>query len=146
MEHSEQGHHADVRTAMDLLFALLEQLDSGDNEIVFLADEGGSWQVGMDPEKVLPTYFTSLAAVVEPEVYAARVMEIIDAHGAYNAAKWLKAARKVANPPAIRLKKEVIMHHPWADVAEWVASCAPSNGCAREIEQRELHAADFKIL
>ena len=97
IEHSEQGHHADVRTAMDLLFALLEQLDSGDNEIVFFADEGGSWQVGMDQEKVLPTYFTSLAAVVEPEVYAARVMEIIDAHGAYNAAKWLKAARKVAN-------------------------------------------------
>lgn len=97
VEHSGKGHHADVCRAMDLLFGLLKQLDSGDDEMVFFADEGGSWQVGVDNGNVLPAYFTSLAAMTEPEAYAARVVEIIDAHASYSAEKFLKAARKVAN-------------------------------------------------
>jgi hypothetical protein len=97
VEHSGKGHHAEVRTAMDLLFELLEQLDRGDDEIVFFADEGGSWQVGINNGKVLPAYFISLAAVAEPETYAARVAEIIDEHASYEAEKFLKVARKVAN-------------------------------------------------
>jgi hypothetical protein len=95
--HSGKGHHAEVCAAMDLLFELLEQLDSGDDEIIFFADEGGSWQVGVDNGKVLPTYFASLAAVAEPEAYASRVAEVIDAHASYDSEKFLKAARKAAN-------------------------------------------------
>lgn len=69
----------------------------GDDEIVFFADEGGSWQVGINNGKVLPAYFTSLAAVAEPETYAARVTEIIDEHASYESDKFLKVARKVAD-------------------------------------------------
>jgi hypothetical protein len=97
IEHSGKGHHGEVCAAMDLLFELLDQLDRGGDEVVFFADEGGSWQVGIHEEKVLPIYFTSLAAVAEPEVYAARVKAIIEARGSYNATKLLKAARTVAN-------------------------------------------------
>jgi hypothetical protein len=97
IEHSQQGHHAKVRAAMDLLFELLEQLDSGDNEIVFFADEGGSWQVGINNRKVLAAYFASLAAVAEPEEYAARVVEVIEARASYDSEKFLRAARKAAN-------------------------------------------------
>lgn len=82
---------------MDLLFELLEQLDSGDNEIVFFADEGGSWQVGINNGKVLPVYFASLAAVAEPEEYAARVVEVIEVRASYDSEKFLRAARKAAN-------------------------------------------------
>ena len=94
---SHQGHHAEVCTAIALLFELLEQIDDGSDDIIFFADEGGSWQVGVDEENILPAYFTSLAAVAEPESYASRVMEMIDAHGSYKATSFLKAARKVAN-------------------------------------------------
>jgi hypothetical protein len=94
---SHQGHHAEVRTVMDLLFELLERIDTGSDDIIFFADEAGSWQVGIDDEHLLPIYFTSLAAVAKPEAYAARVEEVIAAHGAYNAATFRKAARKAAN-------------------------------------------------
>jgi hypothetical protein len=82
---------------MDLLFELLAQLDTGDDEIIFFADEAGSWQVGIDDEKVLPAYFASLAAVAEPEEYAARVAEVIEERDSYASEKFLKAARKAAN-------------------------------------------------
>jgi hypothetical protein len=97
VEHSGKGDHGEVRTAMDLLFELLEQLDRGDDQIVFFADEGGSWQVGINHGKVLPAYFASLAAVAEPEEYATRVAEVIEEHASYDSETFLKAARKAAN-------------------------------------------------
>ncbi|MBV8887275.1 MAG: hypothetical protein JO235_25225 [Chroococcidiopsidaceae cyanobacterium CP_BM_RX_35] len=97
VELSAQGHHAEVHAAMDLLFELLAQLDIGNDEIIFFADEAGSWQVGINDEKVLPTYFTTLAAVAKPEDYALRVMEIIKQHGSYASEKFSEVARKVAN-------------------------------------------------
>ena len=96
VELSGKGHHAEARHAMDLLFELLRQIDSGE-DIIFFADEGGSWQVGMDEKKVLPAYFTSLAAVAAPEEYAARVLEVIQEHGSHDRERLLRAARKGAN-------------------------------------------------
>jgi len=97
VEFSGQGHHAEVHSAMDLLFELLAQLDTGSDEIIFFADEPGSWQVGINDDKVLPAYFTSLAAVAEPEDYAVRVMEVIKEHGSYASENFFEAARKAAN-------------------------------------------------
>jgi hypothetical protein len=73
VELSGKGHHAEARKAMDLIFELLHQIDSSSDDIIFFADEGGSWQVGVNEEKVLPAYFRSLAAVAEPDEYAANV-------------------------------------------------------------------------
>ncbi len=95
---SDQGHHAVVRTAMDLLFELLTEIDTGSDTIIFFADEGGSWQVGIDNNTVLPAYFTSLAAVAEPQEYAARVKAVIHAQVFYDKETFYKAARKAANP------------------------------------------------
>jgi hypothetical protein len=39
---------AEVREAMDILFGLLNHMDQGHDDIIFFADEGGSWQVGVD--------------------------------------------------------------------------------------------------
>jgi hypothetical protein len=35
-----------TREAMDILFDLLRHIDDGYDDVVFFADEGGSWQVG----------------------------------------------------------------------------------------------------
>ena len=94
---STKGHHAEVRTAMDLLFELLAEIDTGSDEIIFFADEGGSWQVGLDEEKVLPAYFCSLAATATPEEYANSVKKLIEEFSPYDRDKFLKSARKVAN-------------------------------------------------
>ena len=44
----------DVREAFEIIFSLLDRLDSGDDEVIFFADEAGAWQVGVEWEKVLP--------------------------------------------------------------------------------------------
>jgi hypothetical protein len=92
-----EGHHAVAREAMDLLFELLEQIDRDPDSIIFFADEAGSWQVGVDYDRVLSGYFTSLAAVAEPEQYAERVTGLIEEHASYNWDKLLRAARRVAS-------------------------------------------------
>ena len=82
---------------MELLFELLDEIDRGSDKVIFFADEGGSWQVGVDDVKVLPAYFTSLAATTLPEEYAARVREMVQEYGSYKAERVLRAARQAAN-------------------------------------------------
>jgi len=102
---SAKGYHAEARSAMDLLFELLAEIDTGSDEIVFFADEGGSWQVGLDEEKVMPAYFCSLAATATPEEYANNVRKLIEGRGTYNRDKFLKSARKVADPAQRKVLK-----------------------------------------
>ena len=84
---------AAVCQAFDILLGLLDRIDEGDDDIIFFADEGGSWQVGMNWEKVLPAYFACLAATAEPDEYARRVVETIEEHGSYRRDKYLARAR-----------------------------------------------------
>ncbi len=54
------GDPAEAREAFELLFGLLRRIDEGEDDIIFFADEAGSWQVGVDwpkaegPARVLP--------------------------------------------------------------------------------------------
>ena len=52
-----KGPRAQVRKAFELLFSLLRRLDTDSNDVVFFADEGGSWQVGVDWRVALAGYF-----------------------------------------------------------------------------------------
>ncbi len=47
-EQSKKRNVAGVRHAFDILFELLDRFDDGDDRMVFFADEGGSWMVGVD--------------------------------------------------------------------------------------------------
>jgi hypothetical protein len=89
---------AEICQAFDILFVLLDRLDEGDDDIIFFADEGGSWEVGVDWEKVLPAWFACLAATTEPDEYARCVTQAIEKHGSYRREKYLAGARKVATP------------------------------------------------
>src|SRR5438093_5397812 len=62
-----KSNPTEVRQAMDILFGLLNHIDKGDDDVIFFADEGGSWQVGVDWAKVLPVWFKVLSATAEPE-------------------------------------------------------------------------------
>jgi hypothetical protein len=88
----------EVCQAFDILFALLDRIDEGVDDIVFFADEGGSWQVGVNWEKVLPAWFTCLSATAGPEEYVRRVVEMIEEHGNYGRDKYLARARRIATP------------------------------------------------
>jgi hypothetical protein len=97
---------AEVCQAFDVLLALLDRIDEG-LDIIFFADEGGSWQVGADWAKVLPAWFTSLSATAEPEEYARRVVEVVDKHEKYRRDKHLAKARRIATPAQRKALREI---------------------------------------
>ncbi|MGE0490545.1 MAG: hypothetical protein AB7S38_15165 [Vulcanimicrobiota bacterium] len=85
------------RQAFDSLFALLRCLDDGD-EIVFFADEGGSWQVCLDWSQVLRAYFACLSQTVEPTSYAKAVDAIINDFVSHDRVRHLHVALALATP------------------------------------------------
>ena len=94
---SAKGPLSPVREAFELLFALLRRLDRDPESVVFFADEGGSWQVGVDWRAALPAYFRCLADVAPPTHFVREVDRAIADFADYDRPKHLAAARRVAN-------------------------------------------------
>lgn len=86
----------EARDAFDTLFALLRHIDEGHDDIVFFADEGGSWQVCIDWGKVFPAWFRCLSKVAGAAEFADAVVEIVDAFAAFSRDRYFAAARKMA--------------------------------------------------
>jgi hypothetical protein len=96
--HAQTKEPASVCQAFGIIFGLLDRLDGGRDDIVFFADEGGAWQVGVDWGTVLPAWFTVLSATTQPEEYAERVAGVLDRHYSYGSTKMLRVARRIATP------------------------------------------------
>lgn len=92
------GAPADMREAFDILFGLLDRIDEGHDDVIFFADEGGSWQVGVDWERVLPTWFKALSATAAPGEYAERITALLSRHFKSGRDRMLALARKTATP------------------------------------------------
>ena len=92
----KKGNPAEVREAMDVLFGLLNYIDKGHDDVIFFADEGGSWQVGVDWAKVLPVWFKVLSATAEPQEYAERITALLSCQYRYGRDKMLAIARRTA--------------------------------------------------
>jgi hypothetical protein len=90
---SSAGDAAEAREAFELIFALLRRLNEGEDDIIFFADEAGSWQVGVDWSRVLPAYFRSLAATAPAEEYARLAVAVVRDFVHHDAAKYLSRAR-----------------------------------------------------
>ncbi len=98
VEQAKKRNVAGVRCAFDILFELLDRFDDADDMMVFFADEGGSWMVGIDWKQVLPAWFSVLAATADPAEYARRFETFVDRHCNYQRAELLAEARQVATP------------------------------------------------
>lgn len=85
------------RNAFDALFGLMDCINRGE-DIVFFADEGGSWQVGVDWKEILPAWFKVLAATAEPEEFAERVPTVLDRHYRWGREEMIAIALKIATP------------------------------------------------
>jgi hypothetical protein len=88
---------AKTREAFDTIAALLRHIDEGHDDVVFFADEGGSWQVRGDWRKLFPAWFRCLALTAEPEEFARVVVEAIDHFEHFARADHLATARRAAN-------------------------------------------------
>lgn len=79
--------------AFNLLFGLLRDVDDG-KQIVFFADEGGSYLLCPGWESVLPVYFGCLAPATGPQEYARHALDAIGFAGQDE--KLLRAAQDAA--------------------------------------------------
>jgi hypothetical protein len=93
---ARKGDFSETRAAIEICFGLLRRIDQSGDDIIFFADEGGSWQVGVNWRRVLPAWFVCLSAMAEPAEYGRRVMEIIEEFDKSNREKHISAARRVA--------------------------------------------------
>lgn len=92
-----KGPPATVREAFDVLFGLLRLIDEDPDRIVFFADEGGSWQVGVDWRAVLPAYLRCLADSASADEFAREVDRSIEDFCRYDRPRLLASARRLAN-------------------------------------------------
>ena len=91
-----KGEAAETREAFDVIFALLRHVDEGNDDIVFFADEGGSWQVGVDWRKVFPAWFGCLSQSAKPEDFANSVVITVDAFEEHSRGTYFTAAKRIA--------------------------------------------------
>jgi hypothetical protein len=96
--NASKGNPPEVREAMDILFGLLSYIDECRDDIIFFADEGGSWQVGVDWARVLPAWFKVLSATAGPEEFASQITTVLSRHYSYGRDKMLAIARRTASP------------------------------------------------
>ncbi len=89
---------ATERGAFEICFGLLRHIDECLDDVIFFADEGGSWQVGVDWLRVFPAWFRCLSATSQPEEYATQVIAVVDEFEHYARDKHLSSARRVATP------------------------------------------------
>jgi hypothetical protein len=86
-----------VRVAFEFLFDLLRRIDKGE-DIVFFADEAGSWQVEVDWDDVLPAYYGCLSQTATPHEYAKVVTGLVADFAGSDRASYIRPARKAATP------------------------------------------------
>jgi hypothetical protein len=89
---------AELRAAFDILFGLLDYIDQCNDDVIFFADEGGSWQVGVDWVNVLPPWFRVLSLTATPEEYAKKITSLIRHHCDCDLEKMLATASQLATP------------------------------------------------
>jgi hypothetical protein len=94
---SAKGPRRPVREAFELLLVLLRRIDEDSDSVVFFADEGGVWQVGVDWSSALPAYFQCLGDCASGDEFAREVDRAIEDFADHALPKHMAAARRVAN-------------------------------------------------
>jgi hypothetical protein len=86
-----------VCESFEVLFGLLRHIDEGLDDVVFFADEGGSWCIGVDWREALRAYFRCLARTASAKDFAQSVDRVIRDFVEYDRGRFLEAARRVAS-------------------------------------------------
>jgi hypothetical protein len=96
--HGKKEDPVTVCQSFEIIFGLLSKIDECSDDILFFADEGGSWEIGVDWETVLPAWFKVLSATTGPSEYAQRITTLLKRHYEYGRVKMLVVARRIATP------------------------------------------------
>jgi hypothetical protein len=90
----QNGELETAAEGLGLLIDLMREIDQCRDDIVFFADEAGSWQVGVLWDRVLPAWFRSLSPTTEPYEWAETVVDALNDFASYQMDEILAAARK----------------------------------------------------
>lgn len=91
----------DLETAaegLELLIGLMREIDRCERDIVFFADEAGSWQVGVLWDRVLPAWFRSLSPEMDAHEWAETVVDALNDFAGHQVSELLAAARDAGTP------------------------------------------------
>jgi len=94
---ADSGQYAVARQAFELLFGLLRHIDECHDDVIFFADEGGSWQLGVDWRSVFAAYFPCLAKTAAAAEFASTVDHVIEDFATHDRSQYLRSAHAVAN-------------------------------------------------
>jgi len=98
----KKENRREIREAIEICFGLLRHIDECRDDVIFFADEAGSWQVGIDWNKVLLAYFICLSATTKSDEYASRVVAIVEEFEHHARDRHLIAAKRISSPPQRR--------------------------------------------
>lgn len=91
---AEQSGELDTAAeGLGLLIDLMREIDRCERNVVFFADEAGSWQVGVHWDRVLPAWFRSLSPTTEAYEWAETVVDALNDFASYQMDEILAAAR-----------------------------------------------------
>ena len=99
VDEAPKGDAGEIRKAIEVMLGLLRHIGECHDDVIFFADEGGLWQVGVDWTKVLPALFVCLSRTTGPDEYARRVVEVLNEFDKPGRERHLSAARRVATAP-----------------------------------------------
>ena len=97
VQEAQNGKFIESLESFDIIFSLLRHIDSGRDDIVFFADEGGSWQVNVDWDSVFPAWFICLSKCSAPSEYSLRVAKTINEFDRRQRDKHLRIAQRIVN-------------------------------------------------
>ena len=98
MKAEQAGEREATGEGLGLLIDLMRQIDRCEVDIVFFADEAGSWQIGVNWKQVLPAWFRCLSPGAEPHEWAEAVVNAINDFATQHADAILATARDGATP------------------------------------------------
>lgn len=93
---ADQEGPLEICDSFRLLFGLLSEIDQGNDNVLFFADDGSSSNVGVNWRAALPAYFRRLAKASTPEQFARAVDEAVAGVVTCDRPWYLGAARHVA--------------------------------------------------
>jgi len=106
MKAERAGDLETAREGLGLLIDLMREVDRCEIDLVFFADEAGSWQVGVDWAEVLPAWFRSLSPGAEPYDWAEAVTDALNDFARHEMDAILAAARDIATPEQLEALSE----------------------------------------
>lgn len=89
----QTGERETAAEGLGLLIDLMREIDRCERDVVFFADEAGSWQVGVLWDRVLPAWFRSLSPTTEVYEWAETVVDALKDFAGYQMDEILTAAR-----------------------------------------------------